>query len=172
MENEILEIVRHLKKESESKPPKRLLFWVNITLIFANLAIFIGIFLAISSYFLDRDNYTQQREFAIRVDKVNNAMNAINRFYNPDFIKSCATIRTPELKDSTEYRDAENNVFNSYYVISLIYKSGIADSLIIGNAIVSELGYYINHEPFINIEECKEKTEIIEMYSSIVANTK
>ena len=76
MENEILEIVRHLKKESESKPPRRLLFWVNFTLVLANIAIVVGIGLAIKTFKLDKDNYTQQRELAIQVDKVTNAMKA------------------------------------------------------------------------------------------------
>jgi len=129
---------------------------VRITLVFANIAIFLGIVVAIFNYY--QMKHMEERK---------NAIDAVNRFYNSDFLKSTAIIKSNIDHDSNEYIGANNLVFNTYYIISIIYQNNIADNEIIQKAIKNELEDFTKTEEFNKEPEGVEKQSILLMLSNI-----
>jgi len=122
---------------------------INITLVMANLAIAFGIAGMVGDYIFALNMESDRAERELMLDKRKYAVEAIARIYNSTFYVSTATINTKEnIKESREFIDASNYVFNSYYNLSVIYNNNIADNKIIGESIKFILNKFINSELF------------------------
>jgi hypothetical protein len=136
---------------------------VRLSTLTANIAMILGIVFAIFQYLQTKEN--NKRLFAI---------DAVNRFYNSEFLKSTAFINTPDNADTTsiQYIDASNCIFNTYYLIAIIYNGKMAENEIISKAIKFELDIYVKSRSFkkkSNTYVCKE---ILAMDESIKLNDK
>ncbi|MCK9236244.1 MAG: hypothetical protein M0P09_08035, partial [Acholeplasmataceae bacterium] len=128
--------------------------------IFANIAVILGIGFAASQYSAIKEN--NYRIFAI---------DALNRFYNKEFYQSTAIVHTKEFdRNSIEYIDASNYLFNTYYLIAVVYENKIADNELISNGIKYELKRYVCTESFKNQPNKDVSALIKSMNSSINKN--
>ena len=130
----------------------------------ANIAVALGIGFAVMEYTQSKEN--NKRLFAI---------DAVNRFYNNEFLKSTAIFNTPKNDTSSvesliKYIDASNCIFNTYYLIAIVYNKKMADNEIISKAIKFELEIYVNTESFKNQPNKDVCNEILDMYKSIKLN--
>lgn len=119
---------------------KKTTIWANIVICIQllGLAIALGMYIAFSN---NNKEQTQRNE---RNEKTKNAIEAVNRVYNIDFLRSTSLVKTKHIKDTIKFIDATNHILNTYYVISIVYNSGIADNMIIGCAIKNELSIYVD----------------------------
>lgn len=130
---------------------------VRLTIIMANIAVVIGIIFAIFQYNLIKKN--NDRLFAI---------DALNRFYNMEFYRSTSIIHTEEYdKNSLAYIDASNYLFNTYFLIAVVYENEIADNDLIGSAIKYELERYVDTKSFEN-QPNKDVCKLIESMESSI----
>lgn len=154
--------------EESRKSWARLKFLVKITLVCANVAIFLGIGFGIFQYLQTERINDDQVNRANTFEKRKYSIEAINKFYNSDFLKSVAIIKSNNYDPkSKEYINASNLVFNTYYIISIIYLNEIADNKIIGKAIKNELELYTKSKDFNEEPAGIEKQNILQMLSDI-----
>lgn len=144
--------------------------WYKKTTIWANIVIciqLIGVGVAISEYIAYSENNKVQIERNEKSEKTKNAIEAVNKLYNPEFLKSTALIKTNFKKNSIEFIDASNYILNTYYIVSIVYNNGIADNFIIGKALKNELNIYV--DSILNIGETDSLTlkSIIDMKNDI-----
>jgi hypothetical protein len=133
---------------------------VRLTMLVANIAVVLGIIFAAVQYSYSKEN--NRRLFAI---------DAVNRFYNNEFLKSTAILNTPNIDlTSVEYIDASNCIFNTYYLIAIVYNKEIADNEIIGKAIKFELNRYVKTDSFKKKANKDVCNEILIMSNSITFN--
>ena len=119
---------------------------VNTTLIVANLAIFFGIVYAKLNYDHSKEVSAKQFANAELYEKRKNAIEAINKIYNSDFLDGFAKLKQTKNIDKKEISNAFNLVFNTYYFISVIYKSDIADNEIIKESIKRGLASFVTYD--------------------------
>jgi len=148
--------------------------WVKITLIMANCAIFLGIGFAVIQYlhavsqFSQAERFnTEQRERAITFEKTKNAIDAVNKVYNSEFINSLAKLKGTNTLKNNEVINALNLVFNTYSEIAIVYNNNIADNKIITGSIKKEVVKFVNLPIFINSYTDEEKSEINKMVNNI-----
>lgn len=117
--------------------------WVKRTSVVANLAIVAGIIIGICQYREFKNNNKEQFNSADRFEKRKNAIEAINKIYNSEFINSLAMLKgNPDLRNNDMTR-ALNLVFNTYSVIAIVYNNNIADNKIIKESIEQEVGTFV-----------------------------
>lgn len=134
---------------------------VRLTIVMANIAVIIGIIFAICQYNLIKNN--NDRIFAI---------DALNRFYNMEFYRSTSIIHTVEYDtNSIAYIDASNYLFNTYFLIAVVYENEIADNNLIGSAIKYELERYLDTKSFEN-QPNKDVCKLIESMESSINSKK
>lgn len=128
--------------------------WTSkIIVLIANVAIIASVVYAIIQYEANKDH-----------SKISFTLETINKFYNKEFYQSTALITSKEADTATvEYIDASNLVFNSYYLISILYFENIGDNEIITRAIKNDLKIYIESKSFKWQMNQQVKDEIIKM---------
>jgi len=94
--------------------------------IISSFCIIGGIIIALIQYNLSASSEKRER-----------AIETINRTYNSEFLKSLTNLKGCEKIDNDGLNNDMNLVFNTYYIISIIYNNNIADNTIINKAIMS-----------------------------------
>lgn len=118
--------------------------------IAANIAVFIGI--GFSVY-----QYTKTTNFNKNNEKRKNAIAAIDKIYNDDFLVKYDEIVNDRLEDDQQIGKAFDLVFNTYYIVSVMYNDGIADKSIITKTI--EKGIILFTSKTIYKDKEKESTK-------------
>jgi len=96
--------------------------------ISANIATILGILVSVT-YYLYITDFNREQE------KRKNAIEAIGKIYNNEFLNKYAIIFDSEVRSKDEQINAFYYVLNTYYIISIIYNNNIGDRLIITKAI-------------------------------------
>lgn len=119
---------------------KKTTIWANIVICIQLISVGVAIY----EYNTVSNYNKEQTERNERNEKTKNAIEAVNKIYNIEFFKSTSTITSKHKKNDTTFIDASNHVLNTYYAVSIVYNSGIADNVIIGKAIVNGLSFYVD----------------------------
>lgn len=144
--------------------------WVKITLIMANIAIVSGIVIALLQYTEATNFNKEQIKSAELFEKRKNAIEAVNKVYNNDFIYSLAILKGNKTLKGNDMIKALNLVFNTYYVIAIVYNNNIADNQIIKKSIKQEVVEFVDSPIFMNSSISEAKNEIKKMVISINNN--
>lgn len=138
----------------------------KITLIIANIAMVLGIFIALVQYMNAKEFNENQIKSAELYEKRKNAIDAVNKVYNSEFINNLAKLKGNKNLKNNEITNAFNLVFNTYSVIAIVYNNNIADNQIIKKSIEKEVVEFVNLPFFKNSLTEQEKNEIIMMVNS------
>jgi len=121
-----VELVQNPKKKKTWK--ERFENFGKFTSPIANILVLIGI--SFSVY-----QFTKTTNFNEQIEKRKNAIAAIDKIYSDDFLDKYDEIINNRLENEDQIDKAFDLVFNTYYIISVMYNDGIVDKSIIIKAI-------------------------------------
>jgi len=124
--------------------------------ISANIFTFIGVLVAVI-YYLYTTDFNREQE------KRKNAIEAIGKIYSNDFINKYSTIIALKRLEFNDQIEAFNLVFNSYYVVSVIYNNNIGDKEIITKAIEHGIKEFTLSTVYQNTKDDLDKNSIVEI---------
>lgn len=142
-------------------------FLAKVTLIIANIAMVAGIWIALAQYKNAKESNESQIKSAELYEKRKNAIDAVNKVYNSEFINNLAKLKGNRNLKNNEMINAFNLVFNTYSAIAIVYNNNIADNQIIKKSIEQEVVKFVDIPFFKNSLTDQEKNEIIIMVNSI-----
>lgn len=135
------------KKEIRNEDCPKLEIIVKKTQILANIFICLQIVLigiALFQYFEAKKFNKNQIEISTKSESTKNAIEAINKIYNSEFLNSFAKLdKNSVLNDKT--RNDFIIILNNYYIVAVVYNSGIADTNLIGESIKNGIIAFTNY---------------------------
>ena len=121
----------------------------NIATILAMIVAVFGIYFSVNQYIeINAFNKTQMRTSETR-EKRKNAIEAIDKIYNREFLDKLAAIYDDRLEDDERFK-AFNLVFNTYYIVSVIFNDTIGDRSIIAKSIEYGIKEFTKSNMYIN----------------------
>jgi hypothetical protein len=130
----------------EKKKSQTLEIFFKIINSIANFAVIIGLIIAYYEYKStdEREREMEQRRYAVE---------AMSDFSSFQFLKSLSILSiedTITIPITTDFIDAANYVFNSYYHLSVIYNNNLADNSIIAESMKIKLQAFVDSDLFKN----------------------
>lgn len=130
----------------EKKKSKILETFFKIINTIANIAVIIGLIIAYYEYKSTdkREREMEQRRYAVE---------AMSNFSSFQFLKSLSILSIEDTISnpiSTDFIDAANYVFNSYYHLSVIYNNNLADTSIIAESMKMKLQAFVDSDLYNN----------------------
>ncbi|GEM_PF-3578649 len=133
--------------------------WFKRTQIAANIFICLQIILvgiAFCSYLDSKDSNKKQIDIATNSECTKNAIEAINRIFNNEFLNSFAKLHKNSSLIDEETRNAFNIVLNQYYIVAVIYKSEMADNNLIEESIRDGIKTFTGYNLYLSIDTVNE----------------
>jgi len=154
---------------------------VKKTTVWANIFIclqFVGIVFAIIAFLITQKYNRDQMESAEKYEKRKNAIEAVNKVYNNEFLSSFSKLKAWNEERNKRNNDFMNNedinawnlVFSTYYAIAIVYNNKIADTLIIKESIKKGISDFVDFPEFKDSTMSQAEKEIVKMNNSIKEN--
>lgn len=140
--------------------------------IVANIIIIIQVFsviIALYSFYNTNNFNKRQIIVAESSEKTKNAIEAINKIYNTEFLRNYDKIDSTSTIKDEETRISYYHVLNTYYILSVVYNSKIADSLMMYKAIKDGIMAFAQYDIYIDSSQknlMPAKEEINKMLKS------
>lgn len=146
---------------------KRTQVWANVFICFQIVLIIIALFQYCDAKDYNRNQIesAKKNELIAKENELSkNAIEAINRIYNTEFLNNFAKLDKKSTLINEETRNAFLIVLNNYYIVSVIYNSGIANNNLIEESIKSGIktftGYPIYDSSKVeNLESAKKSID-------------
>ncbi|MBA4320678.1 MAG: hypothetical protein C0412_19975 [Flavobacterium sp.] len=148
------------------KPKRDIDILLKKTQIWANIVIclqFAGILIAFFGLYEAHKYNTDQIERAEKYERRKNAIEAVNKVFNSEFINNLSKLDEKSSLNKNETVNALNLVFNTYSIIAIVYNNEIADNKIIQEAVQKEVVKFIALPIFRDSFSDEAKKEIIDM---------
>ena len=145
-------------------------YLAKITLISANIAMIIGIWIALAQYKNAKQFNESQIKTSELYEKRKNAIDAVNKVYNSEFLNNLAKLKGNKNLNNNEMINAFNLVLNTYSAIAIVYNNNIADNQIIQKSIEQEVVKFVDLNFFKDSLTDQEKSEIMLMVNSFNKN--
>ncbi|MFA5432550.1 MAG: hypothetical protein WC319_06710 [Candidatus Paceibacterota bacterium] len=173
------------KKEIENKNYPKLELMVKRTQILANIFVCMQIILIIialiqyneakkfNKHQIERDQKNELIASANELSK--NAIEAINKIYNKEFLSSFSKLDRNSTLTDERTRDAFIFVLNNYYIVAVVYNSGIANNDLIEESIKIGILQFTSYKVYTSNKDEKlesAKIAIDKMISNFNPNTK
>jgi hypothetical protein len=149
-----------LKKEIENKNYPKLELMVKRTQILANIFVCLQIILIIialiqyneaKKFNRNQIESNQKNELIATSNELSkNAIEAINKIYNNEFLSSFAKLDNNSTL-TEETRDDFIIVLNNYYIVAVVYNSGIANNKLIEESIKNGILQFTSYKIYTNI---------------------
>lgn len=151
------------KKEIGNKDYPKLELLLKRTQVWANVFICLQIMLIIIALFQYKDakdynrnqiESAKKNEFIAKENELSkNAIEAINKIYNIEFLTSFAKLDKKSDLTIEETRKAFIIVLNNYYIVSVVYNSGIANNNLIEESIKSGIKTFTGYPIYDSIKD-------------------
>ena len=149
---------------------------VKRTTIFANIFICIQvltIIIAYMGYESSKNAYESQMQTIRTNEQTKNSLETINKIYNLKFIEFFLKLNKSSDMEKSDDFEAFYYVLNTYYVVAVVYNSGIADNILIGNSISEGVNSFVELPIYTSFNDKKilfAKSEIDKMRNHINRN--
>lgn len=151
------------KKEIENKNYPKLELMVKRTQILANIFVCLQIILIIialiqydeaKKFNRNQIESNQKNELIATTNELSkNAIEAINKIYNNEFLSSFAKLDKNSTFTDEETRNAFIIVLNNYYFVAVVYNSGIANNKLIEESIKNGILKFTSYKLYKNIKD-------------------